>query len=386
MFIHNLKYSFRVLFRNRALIFWTFAFPIILGTLFKMAFSDISNNEKLNIIDIAIVENEEFNNNSMYKMVFNNLSDENNKDRLFNTKYVDLEEAKELLVNDKIVGYLILEDDNPKIVVNNNGIGQTVLKYVTDEINSTGSIINDISTKMKDDDIDTTKIYLNVMKIINEDNTKISNKASSNLDYAMIEFYTLIAMTCMYGSILGITAINKTLPNMGKIGARVSITPTKKITTIISSILAGYLTQLIGLFILFIYTIFVLKVDYGSNIPYIILLALAGSFAGMALGVFIGVIIKVNENAKTGISIAVTMLGCFFAGMFGITEKYIIDTKLPIINMINPVNMITDGFYSLYYYTTYTRYWNNIISLIIFSTILLVISTLGLRRQRYDSI
>ena len=95
---------------------------------------------------------------------------------------------------------------------------------------------------------------------------------------------------------------------------------------------------------------------------------------------------KLIENAKTGISIAVTMLGCFFAGMFGITEKYIIDTKLPIINMINPVNMITDGFYSLYYYTTYTRYWNNIISLIIFSTILLVISTLGLRRQRYDSI
>ena len=259
MFIHNLKYTIKTLFRNKTLIFWTFAFPIILGLFFHMAFSNIGNNEKLNIIDIAIVENEEFKNNYMYKMVFNNLSDENNKERLFNTKYVNLDEAKDLLVNDNIVGYLILEDNNPKIVVNNNGIGQTVLKYVTDEISSTGNIIEDISTKMKEDNIDTTKIYLNVMKIINEDNTKISNKASSNLDYAMIEFYTLIAMTCMYGSILGMTAINKTLPNMGKIGSRVSITPTRKITTIISSILAGYLTQLIGLFLLFIYTIFILK-------------------------------------------------------------------------------------------------------------------------------
>ena len=55
MFIHNFKYAFKILFRNRMLIFWTFAFPIILGTLFNMAFSNIENSEKLNIIDIAIV-------------------------------------------------------------------------------------------------------------------------------------------------------------------------------------------------------------------------------------------------------------------------------------------------------------------------------------------
>ena len=34
MFIHNFKYSLKTLFRNKALIFWTFAFPIILGTFF----------------------------------------------------------------------------------------------------------------------------------------------------------------------------------------------------------------------------------------------------------------------------------------------------------------------------------------------------------------
>ena len=57
MFLHNLKYSLKTLFRSKALIFWTFAFPIILGTFFKMAFSDIENSEKLDIIDIAIVDN-----------------------------------------------------------------------------------------------------------------------------------------------------------------------------------------------------------------------------------------------------------------------------------------------------------------------------------------
>ena len=107
MFIHNFKYTFKTLIKNKALIFWSFAFPIILGTLFNMAFSNISNSEKLDIIDIAIVNNEEFNNNTIYVETFKKLSDKNNKEQLFNIKYVNIDKAKSLLDNDKISGYLL---------------------------------------------------------------------------------------------------------------------------------------------------------------------------------------------------------------------------------------------------------------------------------------
>ena len=42
--------------------------------------------------------------------------------------------------------------------------------------------------------------------------------------------------------------------------------------------------------------------------------------------------------------------------MMGVTLKYVIDKNVPIINLINPNNLITDGFYSLYYYDTLDRY------------------------------
>ena len=58
MFGHNFKYTFKVLMRNRMLLFWTFVFPLVLGTMFKLAFSNIENSEKLNVIPIAIVDNE----------------------------------------------------------------------------------------------------------------------------------------------------------------------------------------------------------------------------------------------------------------------------------------------------------------------------------------
>lgn len=137
MFLHNFKYAFITLFKNKMLIFWTFAFPIILGTFFNMAFSNIENSEKLDIINIAIIENEEFKNNKIFKEAFKTLSDEENGDRLFNLKITTEESAKELLEKDEIVGYMILEENNPKIVVNNSGINETILKLVTEEINQT---------------------------------------------------------------------------------------------------------------------------------------------------------------------------------------------------------------------------------------------------------
>lgn len=95
---------------------------------------------------------------------------------------------------------------------------------------------------------------------------------------------------------------------------------------------------------------------------------------------------KSSENIKIGIIIAFTMLGSFFSGMMGITMKYIIDTNVPIINQVNPASMITDGFYSLYYYDTLDRYFLNIEGLIVFSAIMMILSWFSLRRQKYDSI
>ena len=60
MFWHNFKYSLKTLLRNRGLLFWTFIFPILLGLFFYMAFSDIEKKEKLDIINIAVIDNEEF--------------------------------------------------------------------------------------------------------------------------------------------------------------------------------------------------------------------------------------------------------------------------------------------------------------------------------------
>ena len=393
IFVHSLKYSLKILFRNKMLIFWTFAFPIILGTFFYMAFSNIENSEKLDIINIAIVKNEAFNNNQTFKMAFEELSDKNNNKRLFNTKYTTLEEAKKLLEEEKIIGYMKMVNEEPILTFATSGIDETIFKYVSEEImqiNSIGkSLLEEEINKsiiLGNYNIDYKKIHNKVKQLIEGNNVRINNVSNKNLSYTMIEYYTLIAMACLYGGILGAVAINQNLANMTSQGKRISVSPTTKGKVILSSVLASYIIQLIGIFLLFLYTILILKVNYGNNLGLIILLAIIGSLAGLSLGIVIATTIKSNENVKTGIIIAITMLGCFLSGMMGITMKYVIDKNIPIINQFNPASMITDGFYSLYYYDTLNRYLFDIGSLLIFSFILIAISYISLRRQKYDCI
>lgn len=379
MFIHNFKYSLKILLKNKSLLFWTFIFPIILGTLFKLAFSNIEKKETLSTFDIAIVENEEFKNNLMYKKTFEALGNPANDERLFNIKYVSIEEAKSLLENSSVVGYLILKDNEPTIYVNNSGINETVLKVIVERITNKITIYQKLINKNVD--INTINSIVNEV----ENDIKIKDISSNNLSYTNIEYYTLLAMTSLYGGLISMFLSNKHSANISSVGKRTSVSKLPKNKLILSNLLASYLVELLGLIIVYLYSLFILKVDFGTNNIYVILLLLTGGLCGLSIGTFIASF-KVSENTKTGILIAFTMISCFFAGMYGITMKYLVDKSLPFINKINPTGLITDGFYSLYYYESYSRYFTDIISLIIISVILVSISLISLRRNKYDSI
>ena len=390
MFYQNLKYSLKILLRNKALIFWTFAFPIILGLFFNLAFQNIEKKEQLQVIDIAIINSNDYNNNKIVKESLNELT--KGKNKLFNIQLTDEKTSKDLLKNNKITGYLTFKENQVNITVKNSGVEETVLKQVLEQIQSNSKIINKKVEKEISNNIATNKeinyeqIYQNALSLLNENNIKINNISNKNLSYTMIEYYTLIAMACLYGAMLSMFIINYQLPNMNSTGKRISASPINKSKQLISSLLSAYIVQLIGLLLLFLFTIFILKVDYGKNLLYVIITSLCGALSGLSLGVATSTLFKTNENAKTGIIIAITMLFCFLSGMMGITMKYIIDKNIPLLNMINPANMITDALYSLYYYNTFDRFYKDILSLLIFSFIMILISIKGLRRQKYDNI
>ena len=387
MFYHNFKYSLKILLKNKSLIFWTFAFPILLGTLFNMAFSNIEKSEKLSIIDIAIINSDEFDNDKIFKETMQTLSDDNNKNKIFNITYTDISKAKKMLLNEEITGYLKFNENNIDIIVNSSGINETILRSIVDEIEREKEVINTLVKKETEKgNIDYTAIYNKIALLLNNSNATLKDISNKNLSYTMIEYYTLVAMAVLYGALISMNVVNYKLANMNSVGKRTAVSKVGKGKLLLGSLLASYIVQMLSLLILLVYTIFVLKVDYGSDIMHVILLIPIGSLASLTLGLGVSTMLKTNENAKTGILIAITMLWSTLSGMMGITTKYVIDKNIPILNILNPANMITDAFYSLYYYDTLNRFYSNIISLLLFSLIMIIISYESLRRQKYDSI
>lgn len=413
MFVHNFKYTLRILFKNRMLIFWTYAFPVIMGALFSLAFSDIENNEKLDIIDIAIVESSEEqaaykeemadgdaateavaydSRTKVLKESLETLSKEG-EDRMFHMEYLSEKEAKEKLQKGELSGYLLLETDEPKVVVKESGINETVFGQVVSQIMQTTDMVLTMTETEVENQIEAGNFQPDIATIskealakVEEQTANIEDISGDSLSYTMIEYYTLIAMTCLYSALLGMYAINNVLANMSKKGMRVGVSPVKKGQLVLSSVCASYVVQLVGLVILFVFTVFVMKVDYGSNVWAIALLALVGCLAGLSMGIAISSLVKTGKNTKTGIIISITMLGCFLSGMMGITMKYVVDKNIPILNKINPASMITDGFYALYYYDTMERYWWNVGSLLVFSLLMIAISFQALKKQVYEQL
>ncbi len=381
MFYHLFINKLKILLNNKAMLFWSLIFPFVLGTFFQLALGNIDKNFEMDVIPIAVVNNHYYQNNNIFKNVIASLS-EKNDNQLFDTIYVDEAEAEKLLNNEEIDGYILLSENNdPQMVVKNSGINQTIIKSVLDEYlqlsNASLTIIN----------YNSETLYNGVLESLHSDTNYVVDNSNEKIDFSINYFFTLIAMTCMYGSLIGLEVIKDCIANLSKKGARICMAPVNKFKMIISSLLAGYVIQLVALALLFLYLIFVFNINFGDQILPTIILAMVGCLAGTSLGTFIGVSNKKSEGFKIGVLISVIMMCCFFSGMMGVIDiKVYFDETFPLLAKINPVNIITDGLYSLFAYDNLDVYYNCLQRISIFSLIFIVLSFIFIRRKKYDSI
>lgn len=382
MVFHNVKYNLKALFKNKGLIFWSFAFPIIMATLFNMAFGNWEKSEKFTSINIGIVTNEYFDNNIIAKNVFNSLSDGDNK--IFNITYASKDEVTNLLTDKKIEGIIEYTNSNPNIIINSNSVSSTIIKSVVDEIETNNTIFSDLIKSGKYASNDMEEQVNKIIERINSTTINIKDISVKKLDIAVIEYYSLLAMTCLYGGFIAMSAISNSLASASNRGKRVAISPIKKSMAILSSLCASFIVQLIGALLLLIY-INIIGVNLHTNLISLFVITILGVLSGISIGLIVSVMINKSEDTKLGIIIAISMALSVLSGMTGVSLKYVIDSKIPFINEINPTAMITDGLYAVYYENS-ARFLNNIISLIIFISLLIVISILYMRRKKYDNI
>lgn len=376
MFSHIFKYAFKNNIRQKQLVFWTMCFPIILGTFFYLAFSNLYEKDEIfSEIPVAVVMNHE---DAEFRKTIDSVS--NGDSPLFKVEYTDMEKAEELLKNEDVMG-IICAGDELSLKVAGSGLKKSIIKSFLERYNSVKTIISDTAANNPEKLPDVIAALSAEVSCI-----ETSDLPGENMDVYVQYFQNLIAMVALFGTMSGMFAAISNEANLSAIGARKNVAPTHKLKRITANLLASFLVQTICIFISITYIIFILKINMGNKIPMIYLSGAGGSLLGVSIGFFIGSAGRASEGAKIGIAMTFSMLCCFFSGLMVGNMKMVIESHCPVINRINPAAVISDLFYCLAVYDDYSRYMEKMITLLIMTVLFVTGGFLLTRRKKYASI
>lgn len=375
MFYHDMKYVIISSFKSKYLIVWIILFPITLGLFFKIAFGDVySENIKTSPVPTAVVEQSE---NEVFHSVMQTLDD--SQDKFLDVTFTDESSALSLLKGGKVSG-IIYYNGAVSLTVAKSGLEETMLTEFINQYNLQQKILTDAAK-----DPASAKAVISELSKQREP-AKIINVTRGNTDVFISYFYNLIAMTALYGAILGLNVCIKNQANLSALGARKNCSPVPKTVSLAANICAGFIIQSVCMVVCVTFLAFVLRVDFGDRLALVYIASIIGGWVGVSLGFFVGSVGKAGERIKLGILMSFIMLLCFLSGLMIGDMKSVIAQKAPWFNEINPAAVISDSIYCLNIYYDYDRF---ILKLVTMLATCMIFSAMGIfftRRERYASL
>ncbi|MCO7177126.1 ABC transporter permease [Sporolactobacillus kofuensis] len=351
MFIHVFIYRFKCLIRDRQMVFWTLLFPLLLATFFYMAFINLNSDETFRPIHAGVISNAAYQQDQSFRSVLTDVS--KGEDRLFNLKVASSKEkADQWLKSNRIQGYYFISGKELHLTVKGSGMDQSIMKSFADQYRHDHIAVEDI--------LQTNPLALNHGLMADVSNhqsfVKETSGGSAEPNNILNYFYSLIAMACLYGSFWGMKEIIDIQADLSDRAARINVAPIHKLNAFLAGSCAALVILFTEILILLAYLHFGLKINFGNRAGYVLLTAFIGSVLGLSFGAFVSAAVKKGEGVKTAILMAVSMGGSFLSGMMVMNMKYLVAEYVPLLAWINPVNLLTDAFYSLYYYDSLQRY------------------------------
>ncbi|MBQ1194246.1 MAG: ABC transporter permease [Lachnospiraceae bacterium] len=381
MFFHIFKYRIKTILHTKEEVFWILIFPIILGTCFYAAFSNISSStEEFHTINVAVVlENNE--NDTLFKNVLDSIENSEAEEPLLAVTYTDAKKADELLSDKEVSGIITLNEGTPSLKILGDGINESILKEFLDQYLQSISVLTSI-------EVDDMSEFSNIVNKLTSDTSYIEVKklTDGNTDILTDYYYSLIAMACLFGSLSGQSCAMSMKANLSPLGMRKTLSPASRLSVILGDFFATYLLQIVANTLLVLYLNYILNVNLGGNILLVFVTTWIGSLIGVSQGMLVGSLPRLGEAMKITINIALPLFSSFLSGLMVGGIKYQIDKFAPIINKLNPATVITDALYSLNIFDTYGNFIQCMITLVLYCVVFCSLSYFMTRRESYASV
>lgn len=376
MFVRLFIYRLKVLLRNRSLLFWTFAFPIVLGLLFNLAFGNLDDIFSLETSTVGIVTTDQ-SKADQFEAVLKQVKNED--EVVFKGKKLSKKEAKAQLSDDKISGYFEIGAKKITLFVSKSGTQQTVLKELLNQyLQNTDKVENLMASG--------TAQPQAIEQALEQKNFVHDRNGTGNFNLKSFYFFTLVGMTVMYGFMWGLRDANDQQANQSPEGTRLCLIPRNKLLVSFANMLASFFLFVAQVILILMFYRFVYQVEFGDHWNYILLVCGLGAFTAISFGTLIGnAFSKLDFQQKISIGISISMIMSFLAGMMGSQSiKYWIDVHVPLLGRINIVNLISESLYQLFYYQSLDSFYTNLVWLTSFGILFVIVNYSFERKVQYD--
>ncbi|ANU44279.1 ABC transporter permease [Bifidobacterium animalis] len=417
--------TMRVNLREKSSLFWLFCFPIILSTMFMGMFGNIGEVYEIHTMRFAVVADANFckatnARQMLHAMQRDPLRNEGCGNAMEGTApdtasgqvgselgnllelqaVSNVKEAKGLINADHGVrGYINATEDG----LLNLTISRTSVAAVNDDTGNSGfsASLNILhgAVGMFNRRVITVTELLNTDPGVFRDATftkEMGDIPTFTKDVSLTHFkptesirfyYALLAMTALMSMTFATTTVCATQANLSALGMRRSLAPLSKFNQLMGGFLASWLCASVSMVVATLYIHFVCKVDFGGRWPVLVLALLLASLTANALGTLIGSLPKLTSGVKIGITTALSCVLSIFSGLYGTGAMNLSDwiqRNAPGFAIVNPTQQITNLFYDLLYYDSYAPFLRTSGILLAMTVLALALSTIFLRRQRYE--
>ena len=346
-------YRLKRLIRNKSIFFWSILFPLILATLFKLAFSAITEQDTaFKTIPVAVVQGD--GDETLVRFLEEM---QNGEKAFFSVVQVENQEEAEHLLLEEEVTALIVNTATPKLLLSENGLSSTVVKTVLDGYLQSKELIMDAMKEGKLAEV--TAALSAEVQVLSE--RKFEGASS---DPMVQYFQALIAMASLYGAMYGLMNAQELRASTSVLAARRVAAPMNKAVTVLTDVAAAFTIQYIQFLLLLAYYLFVLKIDFGIINGYVFLAGAVFSLFGVLIGYFIGCAIK-KEKLQDSIMMGSIMTSCFLGGLMVGNMRIILELSAPVINRINPATLVANALHKLCIMGDMEGYFRCILSILV---------------------
>ena len=383
----SLKTCVLSLVRDKSLLIWTLAFPIILGSIFMAMFSGLDESYRPGTLSLGVIGDANYEAAYGLDETLDAISDPAAEEQLATTVAFGSEaDAIQATNAGDIDAYLTVDEDGtPQLHVAarmNGELSSEIMRAVLDSYLHTREAVTSLAAE--DPTLLTSGDALAAFRSDAVRTVRLQATKSSP-DPSVRYYFSLLAMTASMGTMLSGYAIRSAQPKGSAVGARRSLAGIARWRVLVGTILGAWLCQFVCMLVAMAYMWAVAGVDFGDSPLLVVVAVLVSSLMSCAAGTFFGGATGFEPGMVSGVSCLLSL----FTGLYGTASQRLADSveaAAPALAHANPLWQMSNCFYSLLYYDTLEPFITSCLTLLAMAALFFSLAALRMRRISHDQL